>query len=295
MKNKIGIISIDVDKLSDYANLYGIESRGNQVYERALPRVLELLEKYGIKATFFVVGRDGLQRENKEIIRAIARAGHEVASHSMNHAHPFSSLAGKEKHAEISDSKKLLSDITGSEVVGFRAPSYDIDKEGVDLLIQNNYLYDSSIVPSFLMRFFKLFGGIRTARKIPGFGSPSSYFSRPIPQLFPGKKLMEIPIGVCPYIRFPFYGTPILLMGAKAFDLCYHLAKHRNNYFHYQLHAVELNGIPEDQISENFSVHPGLSIRLEKKLNLYDHIFKTITGEYDFLTIKSFIGKTELA
>lgn len=283
---RLGLISIDVDTFQDYANLYGIPTFGNQVYDYSLPRLLELFSLYNIKATFFIIGRDALHNRNKNLIRQMADSGHEIASHSMNHVHAFSRLPCRTKFQEISESKKVLEDLTGRKISGFRAPSYDIDKEGMRMLSECGYSYDSSIVPSVFLGCFRLLGFVKTGRWIPGFGKFYSYFTPRTPYILEEGRLMEVPVGIAPYLYFPFCGTPMLLGGTKLFDMFYDITRHTDSYFHYQMHGIELNDIHKDGIDSVFSRQPGISIGLEKKLKLYHHILKRVTADYNFGPIR---------
>jgi polysaccharide deacetylase family protein (PEP-CTERM system associated) len=94
-----------------------------------------------VQATFFVLG--WLAERLPNLIREIQSRGHEVASHGYNH-----NLCNQQSHAdlkrELTESKKLLEDITGSKVFGFRAPNFSIDDDILKLIEDCGYLYDSS-------------------------------------------------------------------------------------------------------------------------------------------------------
>jgi len=117
---------------------------------RVAPQVeslLELLDRHGARATCFVVG--WVAERQRNLIRTIARAGHEVASHGWDHAR-VTTLTPAQFRDSIRRSKQLLEDITGVSVVGFRAPSFSIVRGrewALDLLIEEGYRYDSSLFP----------------------------------------------------------------------------------------------------------------------------------------------------
>jgi len=93
------------------------------------------------KATFFVLG--WIAERLPHLVREIQSRGHEVASHGYNHH-----LCNQQSHAdlkkELTDSKKLLEDITGSQVCGFRAPNFSINDDILEIIKGCSYLYDSS-------------------------------------------------------------------------------------------------------------------------------------------------------
>ncbi|MEA3417138.1 MAG: DUF3473 domain-containing protein [Thermodesulfobacteriota bacterium] len=93
------------------------------------------------KATFFVLG--WIAERFPQLIREIHSRGHEVASHGYLH-----NLCNQQSHEELKkdliDSKKLLEDIIGSPVFGYRAPSFSIDNDILKMIEDCRYLYDSS-------------------------------------------------------------------------------------------------------------------------------------------------------
>jgi polysaccharide deacetylase family protein (PEP-CTERM system associated) len=93
------------------------------------------------KATFFVLG--WLAERLPHLIREIHSRGHEVASHGYNH-----NLCNQQSDAEIkqelTDSKKLLEDIIGSKVFGYRAPNFSINDSMLKIIEDSGYVYDSS-------------------------------------------------------------------------------------------------------------------------------------------------------
>lgn len=110
-------------------------------------RLLDLLDRYQTRATFFVVG--WVAARQRALIRSVVAAGHEIASHTWDHARITTQTPAQFRRS-IRRTKQLLESITGSAVTGFRAPSYSIvpGKEwALDLLIEEGYRYDSSLFP----------------------------------------------------------------------------------------------------------------------------------------------------
>jgi polysaccharide deacetylase family protein (PEP-CTERM system associated) len=109
--------------------------------------ILEQLAEAGARATFFVVGK--LAETHSNLVRAIQEQGHEVASHSWEHlrVHHFDPATFRE---DLLRSKEALEDVTGTAVVGFRAPTFSILREtawAIDVLAACGFEYDSSIFP----------------------------------------------------------------------------------------------------------------------------------------------------
>jgi len=109
--------------------------------------ILELFEENNVKATFFVLG--WVAEQHPKLIRDIYFAGHEVACHGYNHRLIYN-LTTEEFGEDVRRSKYILEDIIGEQVIGFRATSYSIVKKtlwALDILIEEGFLYDSSIFP----------------------------------------------------------------------------------------------------------------------------------------------------
>jgi len=117
---------------------------------RAAPvihRLLESLDACDTRATFFILG--WLAEKEPAMVRAIADAGHEVASHGWNHR-VVTELAPDEFREEARRSREVLEELAGVPVTGYRAPSFSIVpglEWAFEVLREEGYLYDSSLFP----------------------------------------------------------------------------------------------------------------------------------------------------
>ncbi|BEH10024.1 MULTISPECIES: XrtA system polysaccharide deacetylase [Geobacter] len=114
---------------------------------RNTSRILDMLDAGGVKATFFVLG--WVAERAPELVKEIARRGHEVASHGYGHRR-VSTQTRQEFRADVRRSKSLIENLTGSPVYGYRAPSYSISRHvlwAFDELLDAGYRYDSSVFP----------------------------------------------------------------------------------------------------------------------------------------------------
>jgi polysaccharide deacetylase family protein (PEP-CTERM system associated) len=110
-------------------------------------RLLDLLGRTSARATCFVLG--WVAERHPGLVRRIAAEGHEVASHGWWHRR-LGTLTPDELRQEVRDSRRLLQDITGQPVNGFRAPSFSITpgrEWAFDVLLEEGYTYDSSLFP----------------------------------------------------------------------------------------------------------------------------------------------------
>lgn len=110
-------------------------------------RVLAVFEDAGIEATFFVLG--WVAERYPALVRRIAAQGHEVASHGFAHRLVYDQTPSAFRE-DVTRAKRVLEDLSGTEVQGFRAPSYSITPRSLwalDILIEAGYRYDTSIYP----------------------------------------------------------------------------------------------------------------------------------------------------
>jgi polysaccharide deacetylase family protein (PEP-CTERM system associated) len=115
--------------------------------EGNMRRILDLLGEADIRATFFVLGC--VAREHPGIVRAIASAGHELSSHGFGHKRVWEQ-SPKEFAKDVGDAKRLLEDLAGVPVKGYRAPSFSIDERtwwAFDILAETGHSYSSSVNP----------------------------------------------------------------------------------------------------------------------------------------------------
>jgi polysaccharide deacetylase family protein (PEP-CTERM system associated) len=115
--------------------------------ERNVDLILQLLDASGARATFFTLG--WVAERFPSLVKRIAAAGHEVASHGYSH-HKATELTRGAFFADIQLAKAVLEDIAGTAVKGYRAPSFSIGRENewaFDCIAAAGYRYSSSVYP----------------------------------------------------------------------------------------------------------------------------------------------------
>jgi len=115
--------------------------------ERNVDSILSLLAEKDVKATFFTLG--WIAQRYPQVVRAIVAGGHELASHGYGHERA-SDLSPQAFLEDIQSAKKLLEDLGGVPVVGYRAPSFSIGKDNLwafDVLRDAGHRYSSSVYP----------------------------------------------------------------------------------------------------------------------------------------------------
>lgn len=129
------------------------ERIAQQVDEETLPRLLDLYDKYGVKSTFFVLGQVAELRPN--IVKQIVAHHQEVGSHSYQHdrGRAFDVMSLDDQILELRQSKDLLEQISGQEVLSFRAPALRVNADTPEALREAGYRFDSSVAPQRLDAF----------------------------------------------------------------------------------------------------------------------------------------------
>lgn len=122
-------------------------SRGEFGVTDGAPRLIEMLEKYGVQSTWFVPGHTA--DNYPMIVQQVADAGHEIANHGYLHE----DLSGKSP-AEAADivarGSDALERLTGVRPVGARMPAGDFDGQLFSLLVEQGFAYDSSLIGGYL-------------------------------------------------------------------------------------------------------------------------------------------------
>ena len=108
-----------------------------------VPRLLGMLEKHGIRSTFFVPGYTA--HRYPEVVRNIVAAGHEVAHHGYLHEQPTGVSASEEAN-NLDRGLRALEEVAGIRPVGYRAPMWDLSWRSPALLEERGFLYDSSLM-----------------------------------------------------------------------------------------------------------------------------------------------------
>ena len=135
-----------VSALAPHIERHSWDARECRV-ERNIGRLLALFEARGARATFFTLG--WIARRYPALVREIVAQGHELASHGSSHLRA-SEQSRAEFHRDIDDARKLLEDIGGVAVRGYRAPSFSIGRNNLwafESLAEAGYHYSSSVYP----------------------------------------------------------------------------------------------------------------------------------------------------
>ena len=148
----LNAMTVDVEEHFQVSAFAGSVSRESWAtlpsrVEANTERVLDLFDRAGLRATFFVLGWVG--ERHPRLVRRIAERGHEVASHGYSHRLIYRQ-SPDEFREETRRSRRLLQDASGQPVDGYRAASFSIRRSNLwalDVLAEAGFRYDSSVFP----------------------------------------------------------------------------------------------------------------------------------------------------
>lgn len=124
-----------------YAKRPILMSQGAYGWKVGMPRVLKLLERYGVHATFFIPG--WVAERNEALVRDVVARGHEVAHHSYSHRW-IVSLSPEEEREEMQRGMDVLTRITGKRPRGWRSPAAEFSDITLDLIQEYGFDYSSN-------------------------------------------------------------------------------------------------------------------------------------------------------
>lgn len=144
----MNILTFDIEEWYLEKILHNGRAFRYQQFDETFAKVLDELDKRGIKATFFCVGR--LAIDFPKVVREIAKRGHEVGCHS--NAHTWLNKMDEETlRQDTREAIKALEDVSGKKVVSYRAPAFSItdkNKWAVNILAECGIKNDASIFPT---------------------------------------------------------------------------------------------------------------------------------------------------
>lgn len=217
------------DALSFFREVYNLDRPKGDI-EKPTMYILDLLDEFDIKATFFILGE--VAGYYPHLVKEISKNGHEISCHGKFHVDLWN-YSPESFKADLKEAKNLLEDLSGQKVIGYRAPNLVIEDWIVLILTELGFEYDSSVCPS--RKLMGKFGRSKMLPAYPYFLSENSFE--------PGNgPLFEIPIPVFPYIKLPAAtGIMTRVIGAwwSSIALRYNLERHDALYYFHPYEMVE--------------------------------------------------------
>jgi len=181
-------LTVDVEEWF-HTNWFDVESIKHKYFDGEFPisdilyctsEIIDLFDNYNVKGTFFILGESA--ERYPELIPLIEKHDHEIACHGYYHNNtPI-------KSSEFKNMIKQFKYDIKSDVKGFRSPNFNISDEELQILADEGFSYDSSLVP---------------CRKIPGWYGNPKLPVHPYLKKFEANTLTEFPITVSPFLRIP--------------------------------------------------------------------------------------------
>jgi hypothetical protein len=283
------IFSCDLDTVDRHLQGYGIEDMAacDRIYRTAVPRLLDVFAELGVPGVLFVIARDA--DSERSLWRQAVAAGHEIASHSLTHTQPFSTLDDDRLRAEVAESRTRLSEACGAEVIGFRAPAWDVNDRVLRMVAASGYRYDASIFPTPVLVASRLAAYRRSASKGSIFSMDlfGHAFAPAVPhRTEAGNGLVEFPISVTRWLRLPVYHTFSYFVPPWIFGRGLRSALRSGRPLCYEFHAADLLDLANDGIDPRMDRHPGMKVSLAEKRKGLRDILATIASERRVVTYR---------
>ena len=226
----LAALSLDLDNRWSYMKTHGDPGWESfpSYLDLLVPRVLGILDEFGLRITFFIVGQDAALEGNRDALRSIANAGHEVGNHSFGHEQWLHTYSRVELEADIASAEQHIERAAGRKPVGFRGPGFSLSGPMLEILAARGYLYDASTFPTFigpLARAYYFMGarlsGAERQRRAALFGGFADVFRPVAPYRWSLQNgaLLEIPVTTMPYLRLPFHLSYILYVATFSTSL----------------------------------------------------------------------------
>jgi hypothetical protein len=306
-KKPIASLSLDLDNQWSYMKTHG--DRGWETYpsylDLVVPRILDFLKQRDLKITFFIVGQDAALDKNREAIKSIADAGHEIGNHSFHH-NPWLHLYSEgQLETEIILAEQQIEWVTGQRTVGFRGPGYSLSEPLLRVLVKRGYLYDASTLPTFLGPLARTYYFMTTKLSAEQKRQRAKLFGSFKHGLLPLKpyrwnlniegatsELMEIPVSTMPIFKVPFHFSYVLYLstfspnlGALYFKTAMFLCRLTRTQPSLLLHPLDFLG--SDDLDE-LDFFPAMKHHSERKMKQVSKALALFANEYSILSIHQY-------
>ena len=227
-------LSLDLDNQWSYMKTHG--DAGWEAFPSYLdvvvPRFLDLLRRHGLQITVFVVGQDAALEKNREALRSIAAAGHEIGNHSFHHE-PWLHRYSPERIAdELARAEEAIQTATGERPRGFRGPGFSLSRDTLATLCARGYEYDASTFPSFVGPLARAYYFMTARLDREALAERGALFGsvrdglrplRPYRFAADGWSIVEIPVTTMPVFRVPIHVSYVqyLAVASRRLALAY--------------------------------------------------------------------------
>ena len=242
-------------------------------------------------------GRSRHARRQRRSPARLAAHGDELGNHSYSHPYELARLSPADIDREITECDRVLREIGGRNVRGFRAPGYDVSPAMLDALAHHGYRYDSSIFPApgYYAAKAAVMAVLALARRPSGavMTNPRALVAPTDPyrpaMTAPWRRgqapIVELPIAVTPWLRLPAIGTNLLVAPApirrRILD-----GMARRAFFNFELHGIDFADAEQDGIpGELVARQPDLRLPVATKLERLGAILDELAAHRRFVTL----------
>lgn len=243
-------VSLHLDSLGE---AFGYpEDLYDPAYHQVLDRFQRLCDRFGIRGSVFVIGRDLESRYHRSRLRWLQAKGHEIANHSWSHYINLGSMSVEEMRFEVRASHFRIADCVGTAPKGFVAPAWSYSEKLMKVLISCGYEYDTSLFPTPLLYAFlakNALNHINQPAKLRRVLDRQDWMeplrARRDPFLIEGHSghlvMLPMPVTQGPLGMAVWHTTGFVFGWRKHFDLM-EKAMAARQYFNYCIHPADLLG-----------------------------------------------------
>lgn len=295
--NPIASLSLDLDNKWSYMKTHGDAGWEDfpSYLDTVVPRALKFLGERDLTITFFIVGKDASLPNNHRSLASIAEAGHEIGNHSFGHE-PWLHLYTKpELIEEFERSEEAIEAATGKRTVGFRGPGYSLSSTVLEVLVDRNYVYDCSTLPTFiapLARAYYFFASPEMsdeerAKRKRLFGRFSDGFQTLKPHIreVGDRDIVEIPVTTLPVVKTPIHASYVLYLASFSKPLAL-------TYWNMALAMCRMTGVqpslllhPLDFLcgddARELKFFPGMNLKIDRKLEILSSILGSFSRSFN--------------
>jgi len=299
----VSTLSIDLDNAWSY-----LKTRGSAGWEDfpsyfdiVVPRVLDLLDRHGLRITWFIVGQDAVLAKNRPALKSIAASGHEVGNHSFHHEPWMVFRSETELTDELLRAHQAIVDATGLQPRGYRAPGYGLSSAMLEAAAHCQYDYDASTLPTFIGPLARAYYFMTTklpseerAQRSALFGRVSDGFRplRPYRWKLNERTLLELPVTTMPIFRTPFHVSYLIYLASfsiaaarRYFRMALALCRRRGVAPSLLLHPLDFLGGDDVQ---GFDFFPGMGLAAHEKVAFVDWCVGQLAGAFAVSPIGQF-------
>ncbi len=293
--SRLASISIDLDNQWSYMKTHGDDAWAEfpTYLDTVVPHIESFADRHDVTLTVFVVGQDAELDSNRDALAVLGKSRHEIANHSFHHE-PWLHLKSDEEVAiELKRAHFAIGEATGQEPKGFRGPGFSVSESTLRALVDLEYTYDASTLPTFIgplaRAFYLRASDLNTAeldQREKLFGTVRDVFRSIRPYRW-DNGLVEIPVTTMPFMRVPIHGTYLLYLARWSETLSYAYLKTAVGLCRMAgvepsmlLHSLDFIG--GDDVT-NLAFFPGMDMEGAKKRQLLDGYLRILGRDHELV------------